>query len=136
MVALALTIRQKPKRISPVDGDADAVETIGSGLRSKGCVVSSYDDPSTILAQFVPKVFDIVVLDVRTGSMDGLELYRSLKGLNSRLTGLLSHTLRRCDCRQARIHVLPPEPGLAGQSRPGRYRSQPLKAPKQQEHHA
>lgn len=85
MVTLALTVRQKPKRVLLVDDDADVVEAIGSGLRRKGYAVSSYNDPSTALAQFVPREFDIAVLDIRMGPMDGLELYRHLKELDSGL---------------------------------------------------
>jgi two-component system, NtrC family, C4-dicarboxylate transport response regulator DctD len=68
-----------------VDDDSDVVEAIGNGLRRKGYQVRSFLDSAKALANFVPQTYDIAVLDVRMGAMDGLELYRRLKGLDSQL---------------------------------------------------
>lgn len=85
MVGLLMTVKQRQKRIMLVDDDEAVVEVIGIGLRKKGYVVDAYGDPSFALAAFVPRSYDVAVLDVRMGPFDGLELYRRLKGLDPQL---------------------------------------------------
>ena len=80
-----MVAKQRPKRIMVVDDDEAVVEVIDVGLRKKGYRVGAFSDPSVALAAFVPRSYDVAVLDVRMGPFDGLELYRRLKGLDPHL---------------------------------------------------
>ncbi len=84
-MAFAMKMKLKPKRILLVDDDQAVLEALGSGLQLRGYRVTTYANPSTALTEFVPRLYDIAVLDVRMAPMDGMELYRRLKGLDSHL---------------------------------------------------
>ena len=47
--------------------------------------MEAFTDPSVVIAAFAPGRWDVAVLDVRMAPLDGLELYRRLKGLDPRL---------------------------------------------------
>ena len=85
LVGVLAVIKQRPKRVMLVDDDEADVEVVGLGLRRKGYRVDSFSDPSAALAAFMPRSYDVAILDVRMGPFDGLELYRRLKGLDPRL---------------------------------------------------
>lgn len=85
LVGAFVVAKQRPKRIMVVDDDEAVVEVIDVGLRKKGYRVGAFSDPSVALAAFVPRSYDVAVLDVRMGPFDGLELYRRLKGLDPHL---------------------------------------------------
>lgn len=85
LVGVLAVIKQRPKRVMLVDDDEAVVEVVGLGLRRKGYRVDSFSDPSAALAAFMPRSYDVAILDVRMGPFDGLELYRRLKGLDPRL---------------------------------------------------
>ena len=74
--------KQRQKRVLLVDDDEGIVEVMGDGLRRRGYSVKSYSDPLAVLLEFAPHAYDVAILDVRMGGMDGIELYRRLKGLD------------------------------------------------------
>ena len=82
LVGVLAVIKQRPKRVMLVDDDEAVVEVVGLGLRRKGYRVDSFSDPSAALAAFMPRSYNVAILDVRMGPFDGLELYRRLKGLD------------------------------------------------------
>lgn len=85
---MLLVSRQKAKRVLLVDDAEDVVEAVGSGLRRRGYQVDAFNDPSDVLESFKPRSYDVAILDVRMGPISGMELYRKLKGLDSRLAVL------------------------------------------------
>lgn len=85
LVGVHTVVKQRPKRVMLVDDDQAVVEAIGLGLRKKGYRVDSFSDPSAALAAFMPRSYDVAVLDVRMVPFDGLELYRRLRGLDPQL---------------------------------------------------
>ncbi len=84
MAAVRAT-RLGAKRVLRVDDDRGILDALGSGLERRGCRVRAYSDPSAALAEFAPNHYDIAILDIRMGPIDGMELYRRLKGLDSQL---------------------------------------------------
>ena len=88
MAGVVLVTKQRTKRVLLVDDATDIVEAIGNGLKRRGYRVDAYSDPSAALASFKPRSYDVAVLDVRMRPIDGLELYRRLKGLDQGLVVL------------------------------------------------
>ncbi len=82
---MAFATKLKSKRVLLVDDDQGVIEALGSGLESRGYRVATYTNPSTALTEFVPHLYDVAILDVRMAPIDGMELYRRLKGLDPHL---------------------------------------------------
>ncbi len=82
---MAFALRSKKKRLLLVDDDEGILEALGRGLRNRGYRVATYTNPSMALSEFVPDSYDVAVLDIRMGPIDGMELYRRLKGLDPHL---------------------------------------------------
>jgi two-component system, OmpR family, response regulator ChvI len=82
------TSNPKKKRIMLVDDDADILFTFKTILSSGGMLVDSYKDSRRALSHFAhvdPGYYDLVVLDMRMPNLNGLEFYRKLKVINSRI---------------------------------------------------
>ena len=45
-------------------------------LEDKGYLVDTYTDPISALAEFKANYYDMIILDYRMSSLNGLELYR------------------------------------------------------------
>ena len=80
-----LVASQRAKRVLLVDDDQEIVEALGNGLKRRGFRVNWFRDPAAALSAFIPQSYDVAVLDVRMGPMDGFELSRRLKGLDPHL---------------------------------------------------
>jgi DNA-binding response OmpR family regulator len=85
VAAIALSVRLRPKRLLLVDDDQGVVDALADGLQKRGYQTETYTDPSEALADFSPRLYDIAILDVRMRPIDGMELYRRLKGLDPRI---------------------------------------------------
>lgn len=86
VAAIALGVKLRPKRLLLVDDDQGVVDVLADGLERRGYQTESYTDPSVALADFAPRLYDVAILDVRMGPIDGMELYRRLKGLDPQLS--------------------------------------------------
>jgi DNA-binding response OmpR family regulator len=85
VAAIALTVKLRTIRLLLVDDDEALVDALADGLQKRGYRTETYTDPSEALADFSPRLYDIAILDVRMGPIDGMELYRRLKGLDPRI---------------------------------------------------
>jgi len=46
-------------------------------------VVDSYTDPTLALSNFRPRLYDLLILDIKMPKMSGLELYQKMKEIDS-----------------------------------------------------
>ena len=46
-------------------------------------MVDSYTDPTLALSNFRPRLYDLLVLDIKMPKMSGLELYQKMKEIDS-----------------------------------------------------
>ena len=67
-----------------VDDEIDVARSYRMFLESSGYYVDTYIDPLKALSEFRYEKYDLVVLDVRMPSMNGFELYRRLRRIDSR----------------------------------------------------
>lgn len=83
------SIRMEPVRsgnkILLVDNEADVTITIRAILQDAGFIVNTYEDPLIALSNFIPRFYDLVILDIGMPKMNGIELSRQLLELDSKV---------------------------------------------------
>ena len=81
------SIRMEPVRrrnkILLVDNEADVIITFKAILQDAGFIVNTYEDPLIALSNFIPRFYDLVILDIGMPKMNGIELSRQLLELDS-----------------------------------------------------
>lgn len=68
-----------PTKILLVDDETDILDSVKTGLESKGFQVDAFDDPSKALREFRKGVYEIALLDIRMPQMNGFELYNEIR---------------------------------------------------------
>ena len=71
-------------KILVVDDETDVLSTYRSFLSIAGFSVSTFADPYEALREFAsnPKLYDLVILDIRMENLNGIQLYQSMKAMN------------------------------------------------------
>jgi two-component system, OmpR family, response regulator ChvI len=72
------------KKILIVDDEPDITLTLGKGLKQGGYDVQVFNDPLVALSNFKPDIYDLLILDIKMPNMNGFELYRKLKEIDSK----------------------------------------------------
>lgn len=72
-------------RIAIVDDEPDITEALKKGLEQNGFAVETFNDPRLALSNFRPGYYDLVIMDIRMPHLNGFELYRELKKLDSKV---------------------------------------------------
>jgi two-component system, OmpR family, sensor histidine kinase VicK len=75
----------KQKRILIVDDEPDVNTVLKKVLEQGGFNVDSYDDPILALENFKAGSYDILLLDVKMPEMDGFQLYKKMKRIDSKV---------------------------------------------------
>ena len=73
------------KHIFVVDDEADIVSLIERGLVKNGFKVDVFTDPVEALSHFKPDLYDLVLLDIKMPKMNGFELYREIRKIDSKV---------------------------------------------------
>jgi DNA-binding response OmpR family regulator len=73
------------KKILLVDNEADVTITFKAILQDAGFIVNTYEDPLIALSNFIPRFYDLVILDIGMPKMNGIELSRQLLELDSKV---------------------------------------------------
>jgi DNA-binding response OmpR family regulator len=66
-----------------VDDEPDITHVVEMVLEDNGFVVDSYTDPTLALSNFRPRLYDLLLLDIRMPKMNGFELYQKMKEIDS-----------------------------------------------------
>ncbi|MDQ3848601.1 MAG: response regulator [Thermoproteota archaeon] len=61
-----------------VDDEPDIIYSIKKVLETNGFAVDSYTDPILALSNFRPKLYDLILLDIKMPKMNGLDLYEQV----------------------------------------------------------
>jgi CheY-like chemotaxis protein len=72
-------------RILVVDDEPDLVLVFKTVLKEEGFKVDSFTDPQLALSNFKPNLYDLVVLDITMPGMNGFQLYREIKRIDSKV---------------------------------------------------
>jgi two-component system, OmpR family, response regulator ChvI len=76
---------ERPRRILVVDDDVDVITTFKMILEMNGFEVDAYTSPTLALSNFKPNSYGLLLLDIRMPIMNGFELYRKIKSIDSRV---------------------------------------------------
>jgi FixJ family two-component response regulator len=76
---------ERPRRILVVDDDADVISTFKMILEMNGFEVDAYTSPTLALSNFKPNSYGLLLLDIRMPIMNGFELFRKMKSIDSRV---------------------------------------------------
>ena len=76
-------LTQNPS-IMIVDDEPDVLLTYESFLSKAGFNVSTFEEPYRALADFTsnPRLYDLIILDIRMENLNGLQLYQCMKAIN------------------------------------------------------
>lgn len=67
-----------------VDDEPDVLLTYESFLSNAGFNVSTFEEPYKALEEFTssPRLYDLIILDIRMENLNGLQLYQCMKAIN------------------------------------------------------
>jgi two-component system, OmpR family, response regulator ChvI len=74
-----------PRKILIVDDEPDITSTFDMILELNGFEVDSYNDPLLALSNFKPNTYGLALLDIRMPKMDGFELYKKIRDIDSKI---------------------------------------------------
>jgi two-component system response regulator ChvI len=74
---------KKNKRILLVDDERDITHLVRMVLEDNGFVVDAYTNSTVALFNFKPRLYDLLLLDIKMPEMNGLELYQKMKEIDS-----------------------------------------------------
>ena len=66
-----------------VDDENDIIRLVRMVLENNGFLVDAYTDPISALSNFKAGLYHLLLLDIRMPDMNGLELYRKMKEIDS-----------------------------------------------------
>jgi CheY-like chemotaxis protein len=68
-----------------VDDEPDISLVFRTVLKDEGFKVDSFTDPLLALSNFKPNLYDLAILDIKMPGMNGFQLYREIKKIDSKL---------------------------------------------------
>jgi DNA-binding NtrC family response regulator len=77
-----LLSNNKKKKILFVDDEPDMTTILKMALERVGLDVDAFNDPTLALYNFKPKLYNLVLLDIKMPQMDGFELYKHIKKID------------------------------------------------------
>jgi CheY-like chemotaxis protein len=73
------------KRICFVDDEPDIILLCKIVLEEAGYEVDTFTDSLLALSKFKPNIYDLIVLDIKMPNMDGFELCKRIKEIDSKI---------------------------------------------------
>ena len=73
------------KRILVVDDEPDVILVFKMVLEMNGFEVDAYDNPLSVLSNFKPNSYDLLLLDIKMPQVNGFELYKKLRTVDDKV---------------------------------------------------
>jgi two-component system, OmpR family, response regulator ChvI len=74
------------RRILLVDDEVDVISVFKMILEMNGYEVDAYTDPTSALDDFKPNFYGLLLLDIRTPTINGFELYRKMRNIDDKVS--------------------------------------------------
>ena len=68
-----------------MDDEPDISLVFRTVLKGEGFKVDSFTDPLLALSNFKPNLYDLAILDIKMPGMNGFQLYREIKKIDSKV---------------------------------------------------
>ncbi|MGC2428830.1 MAG: response regulator [Nitrososphaeraceae archaeon] len=75
----------KLSRILLVDNEVDNTLLFRMVLEDNGFVVDVFNDSTLVLANFKPRYYELIILDISMPKMDGIELCRNIRKIDDKV---------------------------------------------------
>lgn len=75
----------KKKKILFVDDEPDIIWLSKTVLERNGFEVQAFESPMSVLENFKPGSYDLLVIDIKMREMDGFELYDKLRKMDNNI---------------------------------------------------
>lgn len=72
------------KTVLLVDDEPDVLFAVRLALERGGFIVHSYENPRKALTEYTPGTYDLLILDIKMPSMNGMELGAEMRRLDPR----------------------------------------------------
>jgi CheY-like chemotaxis protein len=77
------------KKILIVDNEADITFTFKTGLEDTGFyIVDTFNDPQVALLNFKPRMYDLLLIDIRMPNRSGYELYKEIRKIDAKIKAI------------------------------------------------
>jgi DNA-binding response OmpR family regulator len=68
-----------------VDDEQDITAIFKIGLEKNQFIVTTFNDPLEALSKFKPRLYDLLILDIRMPGMNGFQLYEKIRDLDDKV---------------------------------------------------
>jgi DNA-binding response OmpR family regulator len=82
---LQTSVQRKKYRVMIVDDEQDITAIFKIGLEKNQFIVTTFNDPLEALSKFRPRLYDLLVLDIRMPGMNGFQLYKEIRDLDDKV---------------------------------------------------
>ena len=68
-----------------VDDEQDITTIFKIGLEKNEFIVDTFNDPLEALSNFRPRMYDLLILDIRMPGINGFQLYQKIRDLDNKV---------------------------------------------------
>ena len=79
------SVQTKKYRVMIVDDEQDITAIFKIGLEKNQFIVTTFNDPLEALSKFKPRLYDLLILDIRMPGMNGFQLYQKIRDLDDKV---------------------------------------------------
>jgi PleD family two-component response regulator len=91
---LQTSVQAKKYRVMIVDDEKDITTIFKIGLGNNRFIVTTFNDPLDALSKFRPRLYDLLILDIRMPVKNGFQLYQKIRDIDNKVKRVFSNCLR------------------------------------------
>ena len=79
------SVQTKKHRVMIVDDEQDITTIFKIGLEKNEFIVNTFNDPLEALTKFRPRMYELLILDIRMPGINGFQLYQKIRDLDNKV---------------------------------------------------
>jgi two-component system response regulator ChvI len=79
------SVQTKKHRVMIVDDEQDITAIFKIGLEKNEFIVDTFNDPLEALSKFRPRMYYLLILDIRMPGINGFQLYQKIRDLDNKV---------------------------------------------------